>query len=54
MVKAKKWVKIKEFVGMPKMEDLRLEEEELPELKNRGGSDNMHIEKKDKKYYPYN
>ena len=38
MVKAQKWIKVKEFVGMPTLEDFRLEEEELPELQDKGKS----------------
>lgn len=36
MVLAKKFVYVKEFDGMPKDENLKIVEEELPELKNGG------------------
>ena len=36
MVKAKVWVKVKEFSGTPTMDNLKLLEEELPELKDGG------------------
>ena len=36
MVKAKKWIKSTEFTGMPTVENFRLEEEELPALKDGG------------------
>ena len=36
MVKARKWVLVKQFSGFPKDSDLELQEEELPEL-NDGG-----------------
>lgn len=36
MVKAKKFIYAKRFDGFPKITDFRLEEEELPELKDGG------------------
>ena len=36
MVKAKVWIKVKEFSGTPTMDNLKLVEEELPELKDGG------------------
>ena len=36
MVKGKCWVKHKEFSGIPKLEDFKLVEEELPALKDGG------------------
>lgn len=36
MVKAKKYVLAKQFDGFPKKEDLKIVEEELPELKDNG------------------
>ena len=36
MIKSKKWVKAREFSGLPNPEDFKLEEEELPELKDGG------------------
>ena len=36
MVKAKVWVKVKEFSGPPSRDNLKLVEEELPELKDGG------------------
>lgn len=36
MVKAKKWVLVKNFDGEPKEDDLQIEEEELPELETGG------------------
>ena len=36
MVKAKVWIKVKEFSGAPTMDNLKLLEEELPELKDGG------------------
>ena len=36
MVKAKVWMKVKEFSGTPTMDNLKLLEEELPELKDGG------------------
>lgn len=37
MMKAKKFINVKRFEGLPKLTDFRLEEETLPELKD-GGS----------------
>lgn len=37
MVKAKKFIYSKPFIGLPKISDFQLEEETLPELQN-GGS----------------
>lgn len=34
MVKAKTWVKLNEWSGVPKLEDLKLIEEDLPEVKD--------------------
>ena len=36
MVKAKLWVKLREFSGIPTKDDFKLVEEDLPELKNGG------------------
>ena len=36
MVKAKKFTKTKEFIGLPKLCDFELTEEELPDLKDGG------------------
>ena len=36
MVKAKVWIKVKEFSGTPTIDNLKLLEEELPELKDGG------------------
>ena len=36
MVKAKVWMKVKEFSGTPTIDNLKLVEEELPELKDGG------------------
>ncbi len=36
MVKAKRWALVRQFHGIPKEEDFRLEEEELPALKQGG------------------
>ena len=36
MSKAKVWIKVKEFSGTPTMDNLKLVEEELPELKDGG------------------
>ena len=37
MVKAKVWLKVKDFSGSPSLDNLKLVDEELPELKD-GGS----------------
>ena len=37
MVKAKVWIKQREFSGSPAKEDFKLVEEDLPELKDGGG-----------------
>ena len=39
MVKAKKWTKCKDFVGIPTQENFQLIEEDLPELQD-GGREN--------------
>lgn len=36
MVKARKYVFVKQFEGLPKATDLKLEEEELPPIKDGG------------------
>ena len=36
MVKAKTWVKLREFSGTPTKDDFKLVEENLPELKDGG------------------
>ena len=36
MVKAKSWVKLREFSGTPTKDDFKLVEEDLPELKDGG------------------
>ena len=36
MVKAKVWLKVKDFTGSPSLDNLKLVEEELPELKDGG------------------
>lgn len=38
MVKAKRYVLVKRFDGFPKQDDLKIEEEELPALKDGGKS----------------
>ena len=36
MVKAKVWIKVKEFSGIPTADHLKLVEEEIPELQDGG------------------
>ena len=36
MIKLKKWIKAREFSGLPNPDDFKLEEEELPELEDGG------------------
>ena len=43
MIKSKKWVKAREFSGLPNPEDFKLEEEELPELKDGGMNEILRL-----------
>lgn len=45
MVIAKKFVYVSKFVGEPKLSDFKLEEEQLPDLKDDGKWDRMSKQK---------